>query len=340
MSVTFYEHENDRLALEVAWTEPPPEAAEIAILAEGETAASVAPGGWRATPYWFRAERVETDADRLRLVFPIALWACVEHDDRRLTLVVRAPDRGTLLTTPFRWGDHDVRGLLPPGERSAPTAAAPAAAKVLRPPLRDLTVRTRCDQAMTIDIRHRNPQRPDFVPRLLWVEGEGGSVTVNGDGTLTYRPAAGFVGTDRFTYGLGAAAGLGERAAITVEVGALARDEIARRAAAASIAAVEQLHARRDRSRGARAIGLVALVLVALGGAGLIGRFGWDEVGRVVAETLRPLEQRVRAAAAALVATTPGPDTAPAPETATEPPAAVAPPEEAPDEPGDAGGDA
>ncbi|MGH1416633.1 MAG: Ig-like domain-containing protein, partial [Pelagimonas sp.] len=78
---------------------------------------------------------------------------------------------------------------------------------------------TLLDTAVTIDVLS-NDTDPDSDPLSVvsFTPPANGNVTDNGDGTMTYTPASGFLGTDTFTYVIEDGNGGSDTATVTVEV--------------------------------------------------------------------------------------------------------------------------
>ncbi|HEV3471038.1 MAG TPA: S8 family serine peptidase [Pyrinomonadaceae bacterium] len=117
---------------------------------------------------------------------------------------------GTVPNNVYGWGRIDafaaVLDALPP------EAAADAASTTLRTPVR-----------VNVITNDTDPDDDDLT--VGWVgEAAHGTVTNNGDGTVTYRPAEGFSGTDTFEYKVCAPEGCdiaGDTASVTVNVAGL-----------------------------------------------------------------------------------------------------------------------
>jgi hypothetical protein len=83
--------------------------------------------------------------------------------------------------------------------------------------LRDDTARTSQDTPVTIDVLANDVPTPGATITAVTAPA-GGSAMLNADGTITYTPAAGFFGTDSFTYTVRNAVGGLDTATVRVQV--------------------------------------------------------------------------------------------------------------------------
>ena len=88
------------------------------------------------------------------------------------------------------------------------------------PVANDDSATTDMDSPVTVDVLANDDlgDQPTSITAFDAVTANGGTVVDNGDGTLTFTPAAGFVGTDTFTYTISDVDGETSTATVSISV--------------------------------------------------------------------------------------------------------------------------